>query len=255
MALPLPPHLQPASVSSGPVAFAWSQGDAMSALGSRNTAVENKLGDLSFRALLGLSASLGEWMHRRFVALHDDHELLLLTEAIWAASIDFRYLNSDALTFPRADDDPVRGPIQEAKRLLRRSSEIFVEVDYGLVRYVRGFSSVVNYVQPGNKSYQKWLKAVVARLATESAPSARDSAALDADQTQVEPLGCVDAIWGTPLPREAFDPAFDLAAHDRAALIDALLGQIAARPNPFLRTPAELLAAGFSGTPYRHPSN
>jgi hypothetical protein len=63
-----------------------------------------------------------------------------------------------------------------------------------------------------------------------------------------------EAIFGTAVPREAYDPSFDVAAADSAGLIDAMLARITSRPNPYLYTPAELKAAGFPGTPYRYPT-
>jgi hypothetical protein len=59
-------------------------------------------------------------------------------------------------------------------------------------------------------------------------------------------------ILGTPVPREAFDPSFDLAGVDVAGLIDAMLVKIGSESNPFLRTAEELAEIGFAGTPYRY---
>lgn len=49
------------------------------------------------------------------------------------------------------------------------------------------------------------------------------------------------------MPREAYDPAFDLATANTAALIDAMLVRIASRPNPYLHSAEELTQAGFPG--------
>lgn len=254
MPLSLPPYLQPPAIAAAPVAHAWSQGLAMKALGPDSSPLEKQLGALSFRALLGLAAALSEWIHRRFVTVHDDTQLAALSEAVWAASIDFRYLRTDALAFDEDDVSPIHGPLQDTKRLLRWISEIHQEADFGVVRYVRGLAFLVRYVLADDKGFQQWLKAVVARLPALSAPSARVAGAFDVARLKTQPRGAVDDIWGTPLPREAYDPSFDLGIADNALLIDALLIRIAATPNPFLKTPAELAAAGFTGTPYRFPA-
>ena len=255
MTLPIAPFIALASITGQPVKYKWSGPDAMVAVGSGNRAMEKRLVSLSARALLGLSAMSGEWLSQRFVHLSADPELDRLIEAVWAASIDFRYLRSDALKFPRDDKNSVRGPPQEAKRILQRQCSSFESVDGGMVRYVGNLANLVHYTLHDDKAFQAWLKAALAKLPATSAPPLTYSSNLPIESIEVEPVGCVDAIWGDPLPREAFDPSFDLMRADRAALIDAMLVAIAAKPNPFLRGPAELATDGFTGKPYRYPAS
>ena len=255
MRLPIPVFMAKVALSGLPVSHTWSQTDAMIAVGSDNAARENSLSALSPRSLLGLSATLAEWLQLRFATLTADDEFVHLIEATWAASIDFQYLRRDALDFAPNYKNPVRGPRQEGKRLLAALCSAFRSVDYGMVRYVGNLASLTHYVLPDGKPFQAWMKAAIAGLAGASAPSIEHSGNLPVSQIKVEPRGSVDAIWGEPVPREAFDPAFNLGGADRDALIDALLVTIAATPNPFLRIPAELAAAGFTGKPYRYPAS
>lgn len=252
MSLPLPPYLQAAPIAGLPVTHRWGPGEAMSAFGNTNRTVEGHLAQLSFRALLGLAAALGEWMHRRFEHLHDDQEMRLAIEAMWAASIDIRYLVVDAMRFPPDTASPIHGPLQALKWEFVNAADIYGELDFGLVRYLRGDANLVNFTLPDNKAFQAWFKAVLPRVAALSAPSARDAANGDPEDAADGQAGTDPLLWGTPLPREAFDPAFPWAGADPVALIDTLLATVSATPNPFLRTPAELVAAGFGGTPYRY---
>lgn len=252
MPLPLPPYLQTAPITGRPVTHRWGPGEAMSAFGNTNRTVEGQLAQLSFRALLGLAAALGEWMHRRFEHLHDDQEMRLAIEAMWAASIDIRYLVVDAMRFPQDKASPIHGPLQALKWEFVNAADIYGELDFGLVRYLRGDANLVNFTLPDNKAFQAWFKTVLPRLATLSTPSARDAADGDPDDAADGQAGTDPLLWGTPLPREAFDPGFPLDGADPVALIDTLLATVSATPNPFLRTPADLVAAGFVGTPYRY---
>ncbi|MCP3136667.1 iron chaperone [Pyxidicoccus xibeiensis] len=252
MPMPLPAYLQHASIIGRPVVHRWGPGDAMASFGNTNRTVENKLAALSFRALLGLAAALGEWMHRRFEHLHDDTELRLAIEAIWAASIDWRYLKLDTMRFPQDDVSPIHGPLQSFKWQLVQAADLFSELDFGLVRYLRGDANLVRFVLPDDKAFQAWFKAVLVRLPVESVPPARKTGHADPGDVDDDLLGVADTLWGTPLPREAFDPGFELSGVDRAARIDAMLAAIAATPNPYLRTAAELAAMGFASAPYRY---
>lgn len=256
MPLVIPSYIDESRLSASPVRHKWSQGDAMTALGGDNPTVEKKLGLISFRAHLGLSAAIAEWMRVRFAQTNEDAELGFLICAVWCASIDFRYLRLEALQFAPVDDnDPVLGPQREAKRLLRDNCEIYLEVDIGVVRYTRAFANLVSYVLPQPKLFQNWFKAIVTRLPGLSGPSASTSSKIELARTKAPPRGVANDIWGEPLPREAFDPSTEIDPEKRAAMIDALLGQMFTTTNPFLRSPDELRALGLTGTPYRYPTS
>ncbi len=255
MPLLLPSYLHSRPSAGVAVAHAWGTGIAMRAFGSDNPVIQDKLGKLSFRALLGLSAAMGEWVRERFLDFRDDAALVQLIDATWAASVDFRYLDRDALAFPKDDHDPVVGPLHKTKRLLDNIIEIYSEVGFGIVRYVGAFVNFIVFLSPDPKPFKAWFKATVTRLATLSAPPAEESGGYDVEVTESEPIGVVEAVWGNPLPREFFDPAFDPAGADSATLLDALLVQVSATPNPFLLSPDVLRAQGFPGTPYRYPTS
>jgi hypothetical protein len=252
--MPLDPlaHLIALAASQVPVSHTWSAGESMTALGRETPALIKNVGELSFRTVLGLQAALGEWMTQRFRHLYNDQEHDQLNEAVWAASIDFRYLRMDTMKF--ADQpDPVRGPLGLSKGLSRDICKMYQRAQFGAVRYVISSANLVRYVLPDTKTFQVWFRTVVQRLPSLSAPSARVAGAFDIKVRRQPPMGVSEAVFGTPVPREAFDPSFDLSASSPTALIDAMLVRIAGRSNPFLWTTAELNAAGVPGTPYRYP--
>jgi hypothetical protein len=255
MTLTIPHFITNSNVMGQAVSHKWSQGKAMVALGTDNPAVEHKLGKISLRGLLTLSAGLAEWMQARFLHLNTDIEFEYWIEAFWASSIDPRYLKQNTSKFKSDNSDPVRGPIQECKKSLKYNMELYLEGDIGIVRYVRSLASLVNYVLPNGKPFQVWFKKVVDRLPALSTPSASTSCKLDIEEDDDLRLGIDENIWGGPVPREVLDPTFDLNGADSVKLIDQLLQQINRPDNPFLRSPAELIALGMKGTPYHYPQN
>jgi hypothetical protein len=253
MNLPLPKYLATLVSSPQPVKHTWDAGDDMAALGNETPAMLKNLGALSFRAVLGLEAALGEWMVARFAHLSKDPTTDLVNDAVWAASIDYRYLKRDALDFPDASG-PIEGPLRDFNAGSRDICEAYPDAEFGAVRYLIGSANLVKYVLPNSKGFQAWFKMVVQHLPSLSKPAAREAGALDIKIIKQPPTGVSEAIFGTAAPREAYDPSFDVAAADSAGLINAMLARITSRPNPYLYSPADLKAAGFPGTPYRYPA-
>lgn len=255
MTLDTPNHLRQLAAAALPVTHAWSQGDAMTALGSETPAMLNKLADMSFRAALGLRAALGEWMVQRFIGLHYDGEHVQVNEALWAASIDFRYLKIEAMNFPRDYGNVVTGPLQLSKIKSRDIADLYHKAAFGAIRYLIGSANLVRFVLSDGKAFQAWLKQVVAALPGLSQPSARQAGGFDVARKKTEPRGVPYDIFGMPVPREAYEPGFDPASANSVSLIDAMLVRISSEANPFLRGPAELVALGFDGNPYRYPAD
>lgn len=253
MPLDLPSHLTALAASPPPVKHTWDTGDDMAAMGNETPALLKNIGEVSLRAVLGLQASLNEWMAQRFRHLNDDPELNMLIEAVWAASIDYRYVKIAAMKFSPSRG-PVGGPTIASKMLSKRICTYFAEAEFGTVRSTIASANLVKYVLPDSKAFQAWFKAVVQRLPALSQPSARMAGKLDIELVEAALKAVSVEVFGTPVPREAYDPAFDLSTADPAALIDAMLVRIASRPNPYLHTAEELAQASFPGTPYRYPS-
>jgi hypothetical protein len=53
-----------------------------------------------------------------------------------------------------------------------------------------------------------------------------------------------------PVPREFFDPDFVWSEEAVANAVQQFLGTLDPAANPYLRTPEQMLTAGFKGTPY-----
>ncbi len=243
------------NLSSTPITHTWSESESMIALGKENSAMINSLSALSFRGLLGLRAALGEWMQQRFSLLYDDEEHANLNEAIWAASIDFRYLNRDAMVFPEDNVSPIHGPLQLSKFGTLRLCNAYYKADFGAVRYVANAANLVKFVLNDSKQFKSWFKLTVTRLAAQSSPAVVTSGAFDIAKKKEEPRGVSPDIFGIPIPREACDPNFELADIDRNSLIDEMLRNINSKKNPFLFPKEKLLSEGFIGNPYRYPAD
>ncbi len=250
---PTPSHLTRLLAGPPPVQHTWELGDDMVAMGKETPALLKNLGSLSFRALIGLQAALHEWMAARFQEAGNDAPWSAVIDAMWAASVDARYLDPDAMVLPDAVG-PVAGPSRASKLLSKKIMRQLPLAEFGVVRYVIESAHLVRYVLPDSQAFQAWFKAVVSRLQTLSEPSARQAGALDLADIKRAWADVSPDVFGTPLPREAYDLSVDLSTVDQTALIDAMLQRIAATPNPYLRSAADLQRAGFTGRPYRYPA-
>src|SRR5262249_50139405 len=123
---------------------------------------------------------------------------------------------------------------------LARGGRLLYEVFWGVRNRSRGCTREASYVAvlarhvlPATKPFDAWLKPILSRLAA-----------------LYPGIGVPDSL-GTPVPREALDPAFDFRPEQTTDLLRAFLARLDPAQNPFLRTPAEMAQAGFKGTPYK----
>jgi hypothetical protein len=256
-----PDYLLRKKINHIPVTYQWDQWSATGALRSDDQRVHAELAAISLRGSLALSAAMGEWACSRFSRvipgsdLETHLELSKLVDAVWAAMFDLRYVRKELLVFDQDMNDPVRGPIQEVKNLLRKILETYEEVDYGIVRHVSALASLIRYVTPGSKAFQVWFKCAVENLPALSQPSVADVARSRPAVLNQAASQAIE-IWGSLVPREAFDPDFELTKNNPDELLTNLLPLIKSSekeyPNRFLRSRSELIALGLSGEPYRY---
>lgn len=233
MTLLIPGYIQRANPAAAPIAYGWDDADPEFAYLAADERMEHRVAKTSFRGVMALAAGFAEWVAWR----HADacHDLLLVhqIEAVWAAIVDFRYLAASKLPPQHDWHGPIRGSLWQAADLLRAVIRLTRSGQFAFPETVN-VSQLALYVLPDPKPFKDWRRFVITRLA------------------QLYPAN-LSAPLGVPVPREALDPdlKFDPAHAD--AFIDTFLRGLDPQKNPFLAAPADMVAAGFSGTPYTYP--
>ena len=205
-----------------------------------NPQLAKRLSALAPSAILGTGLGIAEWVYWRFNKPNLDRTPILFIEASWAFAVDPAYTKIWDETSEKRPHDAIGGPmfalkdlvssLLHAERARRRSPKTS---SGGPARQATYLAFLARHVLPKARPFDDWLKNVVVRLA------------------DAHPKPQADA-FGKPVPRQALDPSFAYSADKAPALFDQFLRSLDWRANPYLRSPDEMVAEGFSGEPYRY---
>lgn len=199
--------------------------------------VDDWMDDATERSKIAFAAAVVEWIAWRLDGLVGDDALHELARALWAAMVDIRYWKG----VHREQPNP-GGPLdwisyatwQEAEALMRLSRE-----GKGSPENVVDLVLLARHVLPksARSTFKQWLLVVLdKRIGVHWQ--------LDGDpRSRAARLGAL-------VSREALDPTRPLDEAAMPAQVKALLRKVDWRQNRYLRSPEELRALGYVGTPY-----
>ncbi|KRB24762.1 hypothetical protein ASE08_00755 [Rhizobacter sp. Root16D2] len=199
--------------------------------------VDDWIDESAEHAKIAFAAATTEWLAWRLDGVAPDADMHELAQALWAAMVDIRYWKGERRLQPdggSAVDWISYSAWQEAEALMRMSLK-----RKGKARNVVNLVLLARHVLP--KSAHAGLKAWLTAVLRERVGALWQ---LD-DDPRVR-----DERLGPLVSREALDPAQPLDEAAVSGQVDALLRGIDWKNNRYLRSPDELAAIGFSGTPY-----
>jgi hypothetical protein len=227
-----PPHLLESAAQTSEIHFAWDDWDTEAVEERPDDALVGVLQRLSDRAIVALTTAMAEWIVFRFEPLTRDRRPWQYLEAAWAAGADWRYCSGtwESVAAEEEWQGPVRGTLGATMMGL---DEVLYAARLGedLTDGARWVSNIALHVLPHPDRFRTWRDRALQRLAA-LYPRNGD-----------EPIG-------DPVPREALDLTREFNAAETEALVNLFLRSVDYRANPFLAAPAELVEAGFTGTPY-----
>lgn len=227
--LTAPAFIEPHNPHLVPFKHEWNDDDPEYAYVTFGLKIEKKIHSISYRGELALACGIAEWIAWRFYQHGDITMVLKKVEAVWASMVDWRYLGDHPLPRMAECKGLVDGPLWSAAHWLNRVTEL-------LQRGVPPSHEVVNFgrlfelLNTKPTAYKRWRDNAIERLNTYYPRQAPD-------------------FLGLPIPRQILDDA----PYDPAAAIDqihAFLQGLDPATNPYLSTSEQMLAAGFTGTPY-----
>jgi hypothetical protein len=231
--LVIPEYMARLEIADEPVGYRWNDADPGS-IHRQDERLATIIARTTDRGVVALSCGLAEWIAWR---LHKKVNVLVLLnqiEAVWAGIIDWRYLgplHRTGLAPKRREwQGPVRGPVYSTFELLAdvvwraRKPSYSAEASSCL-------SALAAHVVPDSKPFLEWRKQIIRRLSS------------------VYPFEARNRV-GAAVPREALDPDFDFEPNLTEPLLARFLQSLDYKQNPFLRSPQEMIADGFEGTPY-----
>jgi hypothetical protein len=230
MSLSLPDYIRRTGIMDAPIVHTWDDADPEPAYLALDERLYNRIGKTSDRGVLALSAGFAEWVAWRLSKVSNDSTLFQIIEALWAGIIDWRYMKPLQRLDRKAYQGPARGPLLGAAKLLRRILDLTKRRQFAFPE-AACLSYLDLYVMPDAKPFKDWRRFVIVRLATLYPRDKKD-------------------LLGAPVPREVLDPDSVYTPDMAPALLARFLTGLDPTKNPYLRTSAEMIQAGFEGVPY-----
>ena len=216
-----------------------------------NTRLKKVLNKMGYKASIGFAASL-----LKLVAIRLDGHPELTEEfindinnrvnSIFAAAVDPVY--GHVLKYGPSTKVPskgsIHGPCWAILTKIMLLSDEYNRKSYFVHTHLVGPSLLLEHISPDKKMFQKLFSETVKRV-TDVFPCRYE---YDGSISLKDTYDCSDE---PPVPQEFFfDENFQYAPETAKQKISAFLQSLDYKSNPYLRSPEEMLKAGFNGTPY-----
>jgi hypothetical protein len=235
----VPAYIRSAQIATHIIRYPWDEWKVNDYFLGLDADRFKRLDKLSHAANLALAIGSAEWICHRLSSLSSDPNPNHFLEAAWAAIVHPGYCR-DVETIADQWRGPVRGPLNIAISIVHDGIHRLNTDPHEATRAC-WMHNLANHVLPRNDEFQSWFEKCVVRF------------------EQYHPFLESDDFWeegpafGSPVPREALDPANPYNAENSPALLDRFLQRLTPDQNPFLMKPEELLdIPGFQGVPYRY---
>lgn len=239
---PTPKYIAEAGIATKVARYPWDEWRCKDYYRFTDEGMFERLDLLTNKANTSLCIAIGEWVRERFSLLDPDPTLGEYLEAAWAGAIRPEYC-----IYVETDDDAWRGPIRGPMAL---TLTVVNDVLFTLLsnphaaERVCWLYNLASHVLPNTEAFEHWFEACVLRLERYYSQAV--------DTSEEEDL-FADLPWqGSPVPREAFEPAFDYSPAAAPSLLDAFLRGLKPESNPFLRAPDELSGIEEIPMPYQY---
>ena len=238
---------------NAPLSYDWSEdvfGRFLHTI-EGNTRMKKVLNTMGYKASIGFAASLLKLVAIRF----DGHPELTeefindmnkRVDSVFAAAIDPMYgrvlkygINPKAPT-----EGPIHGPCWAILTKIMLLSNAYNKKSYYIHTDLVGPSLLLEHISPDKKDFQRWFAETV-KKASDTFPCRYGY------DGSISLKGAYDCSDDPPVPREFFfDEDFQYTPETAKQKNNAFLQSLDYRINPYLRSPEEMLEAGFVGTPY-----
>ena len=238
-----PTYILAADVATAPLHYKWNNTITVQRYdGDDNERLADAIDESSFRAKMALGAVLAEWCVWRFQAHADITDGLLRIEAAWAGVIHPAY--SKELKFKllaEHSNQQVEGALAVSLAVLGRAFRKYSKGDVWLSGHIMPQAQMARYLAPDAAVFDAWLSNTLRRTAQ----------IFPRGPKYDKKSGVYDASGEKPVPQVFFEPSFQYTEAAATAALNAFLQGLDPQANPYLRTPQEMLASGFAGTPYK----
>ena len=236
MGYQLPDYLNALSLSSLPVDYAWDSvifNTFWSSNDESSPRLAAAINPINSRAAYALGVALSEWIVARVEGHTDTKDGLLRIEAAWAAVSDWRYAKLPAPP-PNASTAAKEfvSPLRLAMKLIARDHELYAVSSLDVNSKTQGLAMLADHVVGRHTRFEPWLSESLRRC-----------------HEHYLDVG-VPVEAQRPVPKEFFAPGFVWRDGIAEESLARFLQTLDPARNPYLRSPEDMLAAGFNGAPY-----
>ncbi|MCV9928432.1 hypothetical protein OIU83_12255 [Flavobacterium sp. LS1R49] len=199
--------------------------------------LENSLSGIGYKASLGLTAALLEWIYWRYKShVESSQDTKQRIEALWCSISNPEY--TKPLVFDLNMDvpasGPIDGPIWVALMNVRMIDVLRRKGSYYLQSEIIGLALLARHISPKKKIFDKWLKDTISEL-TRFMPCQYNQEDLNDASKKVynpstEPVICREFF---------FDPFYKYSAKSSETAIKDYVASLNYETNPFLCFPKE----------------
>ena len=231
---PLPAYLTTLGLPALPLTYEWDESVRDSFLDEddeRNLRLAEALSHTHDAAVFALGVASTQWIAARLDGLIDLDDTLLRIDAAWALVVDPRYARLTPPALPKGLAPPaLEDPRWLARKVLATAADRFSDGD-DAQGHVMSLILLARHVTDGSLHFSPWL---------------------------TESLRRCHACWGRadpaaaahPVPPDAFDPGARWTITGANAAQASFVRTLDPATNPFLRSTTDMIADGFTGTPY-----
>lgn len=232
--LAIPDYIRRLEIADATVAYGWNDADPGS-IHRQDDRLATIIARTTDRGVVALSCGFAEWIAWRLHKRTDVLVLLNEIEAVWAGIIDWHYLGplnrSGSGPKRKESQGPVLGPVFSTFYLL---GDVVWRAKR---RHYSGeasscLSTLAAHMLPDPQPFLEWRGEAIKRLST------------------FYPFALESRV-GPRVPREALDPDCAFQSDMADEQLARFLRSLDYKRNPFLRSPDEMIADGFEGTPYQ----
>ena len=231
----LPNYLVGLSLSSAPDDYTWDNDVFDRLLGvtdEDNPGLIGALLAISVRASFSLGIACCEWVVARVQGYVDTNDALARIEAAWASTLDPRYAKLPGPADQTSAPEQFANPLYLAMLLLADSHGRLLNDASQIRSNTQALAMEVDHIAGRHPAYEPWLSESLGR-AREHFPAA--------DKTVGEE---------SLVPKNFFEPGFVWREGAARETLEAFVSGLDPAGNPYLCSPEEMRAAGFTGAPY-----
>lgn len=232
----LPAYLVALKLSAMPLDYEWDTdffNTFWAVTYEDNPRLANALRLLSTKGAFALGVACSEWVVARVKEHTDTSDAHLRIESAWAASIDPRY--STLPTPPPSPPSAPRqfaSPLRLAMKLIAYAHERYASDGEAVHGSTMGLAMLVDHIAGRHPAYGPWLAESLRRC------------------HEHYPAADIPVEDEAPVPPELFHTDFIWNEEAVSSAMQRLLQTLDPAENPYLRSPEEMVAAGFKGVPY-----